>query len=513
MVVDEQTLKMRKCAANRGPELSLALTIVTHPELSRWGDTAMLPAGCVLTRTTPHFIPPGGAEGRGVENPHVSRRPVIEIRGDAEKAEVRYLHDDAYVHVNGHRVGGTMILRAEQLLAGVLIEIEGYVGLMLHTRAAAPEVLSLFGMVGISPPIEALRDQLSTIANLDMTVLLRGETGTGKELAAHAIHTASDRRDERMLAVNLGALEPSVIASELFGHVRGAFTGAADGRRGYFRECDKGTLFLDEVGEAPNEVQRALLRVLETGEVVPVGADRPVKTNVRVIAATDADLESDIAERDFRAPLFHRLAEYEVRLPTLRERRLDIPLIFRHFLQSHARTAGLEARIEGTDPWIPTKTMRRVLDHAWPGNARELRNVVGSALLNTAVGSDIALGARFEKTLNLKSARLETGSHGLSIPVAPPRRDLSEITDEELLQALEDNDWRPEPAAAQLGIAKTSIYQLIRTNGTIPQSAKLAEAEVRTSLDENNGDVAAAAASLRVPKRGLLHRMKKLGIS
>jgi two-component system nitrogen regulation response regulator GlnG len=494
----------------------LALTIVTHPDLSRWGETAMLSAGCVLTRTTPQFIAPGGTEGRGVENPHVSRRPVIEIRGDAEKAEIRYLHDDAYVHVNGHRVGGTMILNADQLLNGVLLEIEGYVGLMLHTRFAPPKVLSEFGMVGISPPIEALRERLSTVANLDLTVLLRGETGTGKELAAQAIHTVSDRRNERMLAVNLGALESSVIASELFGHVRGAFTGAADARRGFFRDCDHGTLFLDEVGEAPNEVQRSLLRVLETGEVVPVGADRPVKTDVRVIAATDADLEASIKERDFRAPLFHRLAEYEVRLPTLRERRLDIPLIFRHFLREHARLAGLDSRIEGSEPWIPTKTMRRLLDHDWPGNARELRNVVGTALLNTPEGSDIALGARFERTLDLKSARLDSSSTGVAIPIAipvvPTRRDLSEISDEELLQALQDNDWRPEPAAAQLGIAKTSIYQLIRANGTIPQSAKLTETEVRDALAASD-HVSDAAATLRVPKRGLLHRMKKLGLS
>ncbi len=504
---------MRERPASRGPEPVLALTIVTHPDLSRWGETAMVPSGCVLTRKTPHFVTPGATEGRGVENPHVSRRPVIEIRGNAEKAEIRYLHDDAYVHVNGHRVGGTMILKASQLLDGVLIEVEGYIGLMLHARAAAPRVLSQFGMVGISAPIEALRDRLATVANLDMTVLLRGETGTGKELAANAIHSASDRRDERMLAVNLGALESSVIASELFGHVRGAFTGAADARRGYFRECDRGTLFLDEVGEAPGEVQRSLLRVLETKEVVPVGADRPVKTNVRVIAATDADLESGIQERDFRAPLFHRLAEYEVRLPALRERRLDIPLLFRHFLRGHARSAGLDSRIEGTDPWIPTKTMRRLLEHDWPGNARELRNVVGSALLNTPEDSDISLGARFERTLNLKSARLDSGSQGIAISVPPPRRDLSEISDEELLHALRDNDWRPEPAAAHLGIAKTSIYQLIRANGTIPQSAKLTGSEVREALDANENDAAKAAASLRVPKRGLLHRMKKLGFS
>jgi two-component system nitrogen regulation response regulator GlnG len=349
---------------------------------------------------------------------------------------------------------------------------------------------------------------------LELSVLLRGETGTGKELAAHAIHTASGRADRRMLAVNLGALEASVIASELFGHVRGAFTGASDARRGYFRDCDGGTLFLDEVGEAPAEVQRSLLRVLETGEVVPVGADRPIKTDVRVIAATDADLEADIAERDFRAPLFHRLAEYEVRLPPLRAHQLDIPLLFRHFLIGSAKSAGMSDRLNGTRAWIPTKLIRELLQHEWPGNARELRNVVSTALLNTPVDSDLSLGDRFERSLSLAGVRLEaSGSRGIAVQVPLSRRDLSTVSDDELIAALEQHDWRPEPAAATLGIAKTSIYQLIRQNGTIPRSASLDEDVVVAALERASSDVAKAAKALRVPKRGLLHRMKKLGIS
>ena len=512
--VEELTLKMRKRSGRRGPQEKLALTIVTHPELARWGDTALIDSSCILTRTTPQFVRAADGSARGVENPHVSRSPVIEIRGTAERAEIRYLHEDVYAYVDGHRIGGTIFLNAERLADGVLIEIEGYIGLMLHRRSSLPASVSDLGIVGISPSIESLRERLRLVASLGLTVLLRGETGTGKELAAHAIHTASGRSDRRMLAVNLGALEASVIASELFGHVRGAFTGALDPRRGYFRECDRGTLFLDEVGEAPAEVQRSLLRVLETGEVVPVGADRPIKTDVRVIAATDADLESDIAERDFRAPLFHRLAEYEVHLPPLRERRLDIPLLVRHFLVASAKSAGMSDRIEGKDAWIPTSAIRQLLQHRWPGNARELRNVVSTALLNTPVDSDLALGSRFERSLSLAGVSVDTSvSRGIAIPVAPSRRELSSITDEELLAALEKQDWRPERAATTLGIAKTSIYQLIRQNGTIPRSAELEEAVVSRALKDADGDTAVAARSLRVPKRGLLHRMKKLGLS
>ena len=505
---------MRKKSDRRGPQEQLALTIVTHPDLSRWGDTAMIESGCVVTRSTPEFVRVGDPEARGIENPHVSRRPVIEVRGTVESAEIRYLHEDVYVYVDGHRAGGTMLLTEERIAAGVLIEIEGYIGLLLHRRAGPPSSISDLGIVGISPQIEELRDRLRLVASLELSVLLRGETGTGKELAAHAIHTASGRADRRMLAVNLGALEASVIASELFGHVRGAFTGASDARRGYFRDCDGGTLFLDEVGEAPAEVQRSLLRVLETGEVVPVGADRPIKTDVRVIAATDADLEADIAERDFRAPLFHRLAEYEVRLPPLRAHQLDIPLLFRHFLIGSAKSAGMSDRLNGTRAWIPTKLIRELLQHEWPGNARELRNVVSTALLNTPVDSDLSLGDRFERSLSLAGVRLEaSGSRGIAVAVPLSRRDLSTISDDELIAALEQHDWRPEPAAATLGIAKTSIYQLIRQNGTIPRSASLDEDVVVAALERAASDVAKAAKALRVPKRGLLHRMKKLGVS
>ena len=511
--VDDRTLKMRKQSGRSGPEAQLALTIVTHPDLDRWGDTAMLDQRTTITRNTPEFCAPGDVALRGIDDPHVSRRPILELRGDASRVEVRYVHEDVYIHVDGHRIGGTILLDEARLRAGVLIEIEGYVGLMLHTRASEPRALADLGIVGVSPPIEALRDRLRLVASMDLTVLLRGETGTGKELAAHAIHTASERGERRMLAVNLGALEASVIASELFGHVRGAFTGASDARRGYFRDCDGGTLFLDEVGEAPAEVQRSLLRVLETGEVVPVGADRPVRTDVRVIAATDADLENEIATKGFRAPLFHRLAEYEVHLPPLRDRRVDLPILFRHFLLQQARAAGMLDRVERAHAWIPTRVMRQLLKHDWPGNARELRNVVSAALLNTPTDSDLALSDRFVNALELKRSIDATGSLSIVVEPAPERRDLSTIADEELLAALEASDWRPEPAAAALGIAKTSIYQLIRHNGSIPRSTELTLEQVQDALEHAGGDRASAARALRVPKRGLLHRMKKLGLS
>lgn len=220
---------------------------------------------------------------------------------------------------------------------------------------------------------DAVRQQIALarrMAGLDVPVLILGETGTGKELFAEAIHASSQRANDIFVAVNCGAMSPELANSELFGHKRGAFTGAVSERKGHFQEASGGTLFLDEVGDLPAETQVRLLRALQTGEVTPIGASRPVKVDVRIIAATHRDLAADVASGRFREDLFHRLAVGILRLPPLRERDGDVELLIDHFLkQINADSSGLP---EAQDKTLSDNARKILLSYPWPGNVREL---------------------------------------------------------------------------------------------------------------------------------------------
>jgi formate hydrogenlyase transcriptional activator len=205
--------------------------------------------------------------------------------------------------------------------------------------------------------------------------LITGETGTGKELIARAIHRGSARSTRAFVTVNCAAVPPSLIASELFGHERGAFTGALQRRQGKFELADGGTIFLDEVGELPPDTQMALLRVLQEREFERVGGGRPIKINVRVIAATNRDLQGAVAAKDFRADLFYRLNVFPVEVPSLRQRRSDIPLLVEYFVHRYAKRAG--KKIDG----ISEQSLDLLRDYPWPGNIRELQNVIERAVI------------------------------------------------------------------------------------------------------------------------------------
>ncbi len=230
-------------------------------------------------------------------------------------------------------------------------------------------------ILGTSQAIERVRREIDMVAPSDMTVLITGETGVGKELVAHAVHRASRRADEPLIHVNCAALPESVAESELFGHERGAFTGAAADRPGKFEVAGGGTLLLDEVGELPLSIQPKLLRVLQSGELQRVGSDRTRQVDVRVLAATNRALEAEIDAGRFRLDLYHRLNVFGLRVPPLRERREDIPLLAGYFLDRYRRGLGL-------GPVRLTAAAREVLTRApWPGNVRELENLLGRAVL------------------------------------------------------------------------------------------------------------------------------------
>jgi formate hydrogenlyase transcriptional activator len=230
-------------------------------------------------------------------------------------------------------------------------------------------------IVGRSPGLQHALAQVALVAPTDATVLIRGETGTGKEMIARAVHDRSERRDGPLVKLNCSAISAGLVESELFGHVKGAFTGAHDRRVGRFELANGGTLFLDEVSELPPDTQAKLLRVLQEREFEPVGSSKTLKVNVRVVAASNRDLAADSRSGRFRADLYYRLNVFPIDLPSLRERRDDIPLLATHFMQRAARKLG--KRLDGIEPG----SMRRLVEHGWPGNIRDLQNVIERAAI------------------------------------------------------------------------------------------------------------------------------------
>jgi formate hydrogenlyase transcriptional activator len=272
------------------------------------------------------------------------------------------------------------------------------------------------GIVGESQALQSVLFKVSQVAPVETTVLLTGETGTGKELIARAIHQASPRQSRHLIKVNCGAIPQGVVESELFGHERGAFTGAVQRRIGRFELADRGTLFMDEVGELPLDIQVKLLRVLQEREFERVGGTMPQRVDVRLVAATNRDLEVEVEEGRFRADLFYRLNVFPVRIPPLRERRSDIPLLVAHFLAQFQRKLAKPLK-EVTD-----ESMARLQAHAWPGNIRELQNVLERACV-------LATGPVVEVSAN------DLGSPGAGRPAR-----VLELASSDVVVTLDENE-------------------------------------------------------------------------
>jgi DNA-binding NtrC family response regulator len=474
------------------PELRVpALTILAHPDLRRVGERVLLPAlgsgrPVPLSRLAPLFAQPGGDLARPLADPHLSRTPI---------------------HLNPGEVPDAGLER------GTVLVLADRVALLLHLLPPAlPRETERFGLVGDSAALTLLRREIRRTAPLSTPVLLNGETGTGKELVAQALHAAGPRRARPFLALNLGAVPPALAASELFGAARGAFTGADRRRAGYFERADSGTLFLDEIGEAPPELQVLLLRALENGEIQPVGAEATQRVDVRVVAATDADLESAVAQGRFRAPLLHRLRGYEIRLPPLRERRDDVGRLLVHFLRQELAAMGMETRLDEPgprrEPWLPASLVARLADHDWPGNVRELRNLARRIAVGSHDAERAGLPPGFER---VSVPRPKAGERTAPRPRAA-YRPAAEIGEEELLAALRASRWNLAVAAERLRVSRTSLYALVERAGGVRKASELGRDEIASALERAGGDLDAAADDLRVSPHGLKIRRSALGI-
>ena len=335
-------------------------------------------------------------------------------------------------------------------------------------------------LVGVSAPIEEVRRLIARVGPTDATVLVLGESGTGKELVARAIHGISPRAKGPFVAVNCAGLAPELLESTLFGHTRGAFTGAVANREGLFGAAQRGTLFLDEVAETPPTVQAKLLRVLEDRRYTKVGATAEEIADVRLVAATNRDLRQEVSEKRFREDLFYRLHVVPILAPPLRERRDDIPLLAEMFLGRSAARHGLHGR---GAPHISARALAALVDHAWPGNVRELANVMEAALLLSREeidvehlpGVDMAVPdrPRVADDFTRRIAAVLAAYSTVDAAALPTLRDARDVFEHEYVEACIMRSVGNVTAAAKLaGRNRTDFYDLLRRHGLSPASFK-----------------------------------------
>ena len=296
-------------------------------------------------------------------------------------------------------------------------------------------------LVGHSSALRDVIHLIEIVAGGDSTVLVLGETGTGKELIARAIHNQSPRRDRPFIKLNCAAIPSGLLESELFGHERGAFTGAIAQNIGRLEMADQGTIFLDEIGDIPLELQPKLLRVLQEREFERLGSTRTKKVNVRIVAATHRDLEDMILQKEFRRDLYYRLNVFPICAPPLRDRAEDIPLLARHFMQRAAK------RMNKSIGWVPADTMTALTRYSWPGNIRELENVIERAvILSRGAALEVSL-----RDLNSRIANRHQDNHGLT---------LEEVERNHILETLKQTQWvvsGPGGAASRLGLNRSTL--------------------------------------------------------
>ncbi|MGQ9575431.1 MAG: sigma-54-dependent transcriptional regulator [Thermoguttaceae bacterium] len=322
----------------------------------------------------------------------------------------------------------------------------------LELQRRLDERFGFEGVIGNSPQMREVIERLKRIAPTNASVLIEGETGTGKELVAQAIHQNSPRKNKPFVALNCAALSENILESELFGHVKGAFTDASTDRVGKFEYAHGGTMFLDEVGDMPMATQIKLLRVLENGEITRVGSNNPIKVNVRILSATNRDLNEAIAAGTFRNDLYHRLKVVTIRLPTLRDRAEDIPILIDHFIKLFARKHGKQ--IKGLSPAV----RRKLLAFDWPGNVRQLRNVVESMVV-----------VDYDGLLDTDDLPEELAETGQSPAEAQPQtlasllgRPLDELERLFIAETLRATGGNREEAARMLGIGERTLYRKLK---------------------------------------------------
>jgi DNA-binding NtrC family response regulator len=350
-----------------------------------------------------------------------------------------------------------LIIEIDRMIARRRLEYEN-----THLKRALKQRYSFPNIIGKSERMVRMLDLVSQVASSRSTILVTGETGTGKELVAKAIHANSPRADHMFVAVNSGSLPPELLESTLFGHVKGAFTSAIHTKKGYFEVADKGTIFFDEIGTIGPETQIKLLRVIQEKEFTPLGSTDPVKVDVRILAATNADLFQLVKDGKFREDLYYRLNVINIALPSLRERKEDIPLLAEHFFNYYCRENNkfLDSSGQSTLNFQP-EALQVLMEHNWPGNVRELENVVERAVVLAAEAS-VPVDVLPDALLQANGIRLNRGD---GAPL-PPDASLFEIVNDYerrvIIERLEQFGWSQTEAAESLHVPLSTLNQKIK---------------------------------------------------
>jgi len=370
------------------------------------------------------------------------RRPIAEALARGESASAEILRPDGE---------GEQIISVRSLPLLESGEVKGHLLLIAHQGKAFGGITEIEGILTASESMRSLLRKVERVARSDASVLVRGETGAGKELIAKALHNMSPRRDKPFAAINCAALPPQLLESELFGHTRGAFTGAIKESEGHFRRAEGGTVFLDEIAELPLPVQAKLLRVTQERTVLPVGGSKPIRVNVRLISATHRSLRAEVAAGRFRSDLMYRLRVIPLFLPPLRERPEDISPLIHRFIDTHNQ-ASEERQIERVSPGA----LRALQGHSWPGNVRELENVIQYAFL-LGEGPVLAEGDLPREVID--------GHEPTGEPPEPSTYEPSSPAAKRIVLALERAGGNRERAAKSLGISRSTLWRKMKKHG------------------------------------------------
>jgi DNA-binding NtrC family response regulator len=331
-----------------------------------------------------------------------------------------------------------------------------------HLKRALKQRYSFPNIIGKSDRMQKVLDLVTQVAPSRATILITGETGTGKELIAKAIHANSPRADQTFIAVNSGSLPPELLESTLFGHVKGAFTSAYASQKGYFEVANGGTIFFDEIGNISSETQTKLLRVIQEREFMPLGSSEVIRVDVRLLAATNADLRRLVDEGKFREDLYYRLNVINIQLPPLRDRRSDIPLLVSHFFRKYSEENRKFQNAQGESElqFVP-EAMQLLMDHNWPGNVRELENAVERAVV-LASEAHVPVDVLPEHILHAGGMRVRRDASGGLAPDASLFEIVADFERRKIVEALEAVNWSQTDAAEQLRIPLSTLNQKIK---------------------------------------------------
>ncbi|MES2740902.1 MAG: sigma 54-interacting transcriptional regulator [Pseudomonadota bacterium] len=528
------TLTSTPWATPSAAQRLLGLTILWHPQAERIGEQCIAAdaKGIEMSRFSPLFRRLGTQQAATpLAERGITRAPLTIRRDAADHVTISVPDSRMVVECNGVTVTESVRLDSLQVERGVVLGLGGVILVCLHWMATLPRSDSGSALTGVGSAAIKLRELVRQAAATDLSVLLLGESGSGKEVAAQAIHAASARAGAPLVAVNMAALNESLAAADLFGAAKGAYTGAQTVRNGYFAEADGGTLFLDEIGDTPSTIQPMLLRVLETGEYRPLGAPANRRSTARLIAATDQDIET----RPFNQPLLRRLEAFVIRVPPLRERREDIGLLIVQVLEQWRAQSGQPVT-------VPAALASQLCNYDWPGNIRQLGNVVRRICIALSAGDTDA--ARFEVLVRRPAERAAapTPALGPATGAAPAdtstvsatvtaavtaavtatdtaaharpdgkRVKLSELSEAQVLEAMEACHWMIRGAAQLLGISRPSLYKLLAEHPAIRDVEAIPPEEVAVAYRQSQGDVRRCASLLKTPSEALRRHLNRAG--